>query len=148
MGVKCVIWFTYCCLHLNNYFKTHNEINIKGGSIIYERNIIRRHYMYLTQANSINLILNDNKFQYISSSRTTKEQLYNKNIILKGIAVFPCGSVAKTLSSQCRGPWVLIPGQGTRSHVQSYMLQLKCWPSQIYIYICIWHCSLISSNSL
>ena len=48
MGVKCVIWFTYCCLHSNNYLKIHNEINIKGGSIIFERNITRRHYMYLT----------------------------------------------------------------------------------------------------
>ena len=45
---------------------------------------------------------------------------YKPRLPVAGID-FPDGPVAKTSSSQCRGPGCLIPGQGTRSH----MLQLR-----------------------
>ena len=58
-----------------------------------------------------------------------------KSALLKPLGRdFPCGPVAKTPRSQCRGPG-LIPGQGTRSHLPQLrvpmpqlrvpMLQLK-----------------------
>ena len=38
---------------------------------------------------------------------------------------FPGGPVAKTLSSQCRGPGS-IPGQGTRSHMPQWRSKILC----------------------
>jgi len=45
-----------------------------------------------------------------------KEEVRGKELLKRRIRDDPCGSVAKTLCSQCRGLG-LIPGQGTRSHV-------------------------------
>lgn len=45
--------------------------------MIFEINVTPQYYMCLTCANPINLILN-NKIQYISVFRTTKEQLGSK----------------------------------------------------------------------